>query len=210
MAETLLHQIYVLFGAPEDVAAKHTLTRKAYLLLLPWIRCGEAMLRHLLLLEAQACPKPNTRPLLTPKRLRKRRLLSFEAAQPAQWRVSFRCFLADARARPAVREAAHGSMPASLSRERRKRACRQDCGSYQNLPPQKFNSAWPIAERYEALLRVFNNPEPYARRLSRRLHATPHRRRELVRPPNDEACLGTYTMFREAAEPAAPAVADTS
>ncbi len=47
----------------------------------------------------------------------------------------------------------------------------------------RFASAWPLAERYEAILRVFNNPEPYARRLARQLHATPHRVRELFRAP---------------------------
>jgi hypothetical protein len=37
--------------------------------------------------------------------------------------------------------------------------------------------------RYEALLRVFNDPTAYARRLARRLHATPHRLREMLRAP---------------------------
>lgn len=46
-----------------------------------------------------------------------------------------------------------------------------------------FRSAWPLAERYEALLRVLNNPLAYARRLARALHATPHRAAELLRAP---------------------------
>ncbi len=33
--------------------------------------------------------------------------------------------------------------------------------------------AWPLAHRSEALLRVFNDPIPYARRLARRLAARP-------------------------------------
>ena len=32
-----------------------------------------------------------------------------------------------------------------------------------------MRSAWPLAERFEALLRVYNDPMPYARRLARRL-----------------------------------------
>jgi hypothetical protein len=48
---------------------------------------------------------------------------------------------------------------------------------------QRFTSAWPLAERYEALIRVFNDPAPYAKRLAARLHALPHRAAELLRLP---------------------------
>ena len=51
--------------------------------------------------------------------------------------------------------------------------------------PISFHSTWPAAERYEALLRVFNDPAPYARRLAKRLHATPHRCRDVLRAPDD-------------------------
>jgi hypothetical protein len=34
----------------------------------------------------------------------------------------------------------------------------------------RFYSAWPIAERVEAILRVYNEPVRYARRLARRLY----------------------------------------
>jgi len=63
-----MHTLFNLFGAPEDVAFRHTLTRAPYALMLSWIRCAEAMLRRLLLIEAAAFPKPNTRPLLHPSR----------------------------------------------------------------------------------------------------------------------------------------------
>lgn len=33
----------------------------------------------------------------------------------------------------------------------------------------RFRSAWPLAERMEALLRVVNDPAPFAKRLARRL-----------------------------------------
>jgi hypothetical protein len=32
-----------------------------------WLRCAEAMLRRLILIEASAIAKPNTRPLLKPR-----------------------------------------------------------------------------------------------------------------------------------------------
>ena len=46
-----------------------------------------------------------------------------------------------------------------------------------------FCSAWPIAQRYEALIRVFNNPLPYARRLARVLKALPRRVAEILNLP---------------------------
>lgn len=51
------------------------------------------------------------------------------------------------------------------------------------LAPTTFHSAWPLAERFEALLRVHNNPAPYAKRLARRLYANPPRIADLQRTP---------------------------
>ncbi len=85
-----MHTLYALFGAPEDVAAEHTLTRAAHTLMASWLRCAEAMLRRLLLIEASAVAKPNTRPLLHKQRQRVRKLIGFDADQPEAWRVSFR------------------------------------------------------------------------------------------------------------------------
>ena len=50
---------------------------------------------------------------------------------------------------------------------------------------KRFHSAWPLALRLQALLRVYNDPLPYARRLARRLHAAAHRARDLFRAPPD-------------------------
>jgi hypothetical protein len=63
---------HALFGAPEAVAAIHTLTGKAHAHMASWLRVGEAMLRRLLVIEAAAYPKPNTRPLLHAPRKRVR------------------------------------------------------------------------------------------------------------------------------------------
>jgi hypothetical protein len=162
IAQTFLNTLFALFGPPEAIAFQHTHTRQQRALLLPWLRAGEALMRRLLLLEASAFPKPNTRPLLgrtCAKRVRK--LVGFDDDKPETWRVSFECFA------PADRR-----LPAG------KKKCRQDAGG-----PRRFTSAWPLAERYEALIRVFNNPAPFAKRLAARLHATPHRIRELMRLP---------------------------
>jgi hypothetical protein len=146
--------LHDLFGGPSDIARAHSLTHAAYTILLSWIRVGEAMMRRRIAIEAAAFPKPNTRPLLRASRKRARRMMEFWPEKPDEWRVSG----ASASAAAAHRVSA--------------RAPRK--------PPQRvpgspiFHSAWPLAERYEALIRVFNNPLPAARRLAARLHARPH------------------------------------
>jgi hypothetical protein len=56
VAEAFLQTLHMLFGAPADVAADHTLLRKAHAQLAQWLRCAEAMLRRLLLIEARSIP----------------------------------------------------------------------------------------------------------------------------------------------------------
>jgi len=172
VAQAFLALLHNLFGAPEDVARQHTLTHKAYKLFIPWLRAGETLLRQLLVIEASFYGKPNTRPLLHSSRQRVRKLMHFTADEPEKWRVSFRCFIDRARTpRP---------KPLRAARQRLSRAERR---SYEHFKPVTFHDAWPLAERYEALLRVFNDPCPYARRLARRLYAAPHRRDVMLQAP---------------------------
>lgn len=173
-----MHTLFNLFGAPEDVAFRHTLTRAPYALMLSWIRCAEAMLRRLLLIEAAAFPKPNTRPLLHPQRKRARKLVGFDCDKPEAWRVSFRT-LERGRPRPQGRRPKLRAGTPAL---------------------HTFFSAWPLAERYEALIRVFNNPEPFARRLAKRLHACAHRIGELLRAPAEaQHRVESFAPMRELA-----------
>jgi hypothetical protein len=168
IAETFLTTLFALFGAPEEIAARHTLAARPRALLLAWLRAGEALMRRLLLIEAAAYAKPNTRAILWPKRTRTRRLMGFDAEHPEAWRVSFRCFAGDTHARAARRSAWLAA----------RRACVSPTAP-------RFYSAWPIAERAEALLRVFNAPAAFAARLARRLFATPHRAPALLAHPPD-------------------------
>lgn len=46
VAQAFLHVLHTLFGAPEIVAFRHTLTREAHGVLASWLRCAEAMLRQ--------------------------------------------------------------------------------------------------------------------------------------------------------------------
>jgi hypothetical protein len=75
----------------------------------------------------------------------------------------------------------------------------------------KFYSAWPLAERYEAMLRVFANPAPLARRLAKRLHPLKHRLCEILRaPPEAEHRIERFEALTHAAESRWRPVADTS
>lgn len=181
IAAGFLNTLYTLFGAPEDVAARHTLRRDAHKFLTSWLRVGEAVLRRLLLIEAAAYSKPNVRPLLKAKRTRVRKPYAFFPESPETWRVSFRCFHASPVHGGGGR-AATGRIDCLLNY----RAARADCSPETwGARPMSFRSAWPLAERYEALIRVFNDPTYAARRLARRLHATPHRVGEVLIYPED-------------------------
>jgi hypothetical protein len=191
IAHGFIVTFFGMFGTPEQIAEKHTLTAKPYKLLLSWLRAGEALMRRLLLIEAAHYDKPNVRPLLREKRARARKAMSFYVDQPAAWRVSFRAFVSERRA-PRKPRAKRPRKP-RLSREERW------CSEY--WPRPTFHSAWPLAERAEALLRVFNNPEPYAKRLARRLHATPHRVTALLRHPDEAPSLIGQERFAETNAP---------
>jgi hypothetical protein len=43
---------FALFGEPSAIAAQHTHRQSERRLLLKWLRAGEALMRHLLLIEA--------------------------------------------------------------------------------------------------------------------------------------------------------------
>jgi hypothetical protein len=170
IAEAFMHALCALFGNPDDVAAQHTFTTKPYALLLDWIRAGEAILRKLLLIEAAALGATTFAPPAPPThRKRERKLIEFSADKPEAWRVSLRCFTSPTLRQTQRNAADSASVNLSLSKAER--------------PDRRFHSAWPVAERYEALVRVFNNPAPYAHRLARRLQAHPQRAATLTRDP---------------------------
>jgi hypothetical protein len=168
VAQAFIETLHVIFGAPEAIAAKHTLARAFYERLASWLRCGEAFVRRLIAIEAAAYVVAAADEEPTPRRkaaLRQRKLVGFDADQPAQWRVSFRCLLSPGSPR---------IIPHHV--ETKTRAPKRD---------PRFRSAWPLAERYEALLRAYNDPAPYARRLARTLYVSPHRVHAILRAPDE-------------------------
>jgi len=176
VAAAFMHILHGLFGTPSDVAGQNTLTLKAHRLMALWLRRAEAIMRRLLLIEAQKFAKPNTRPLLREPRKHKRKLKIFTADTPHTWRVSFQCFLE--RRLPAGKAAPtehpHCRLEAGAPRRRRllrstpppPRAyvyrrrthrnryppmLRQDRPWVVHQEREIFRSAWPLAERYEAV-----------------------------------------------------------
>lgn len=184
-ARALISTLFAFFGEPTHIAAQHTHTKRQRSLLLKWLRAAEACLRHLLLIEAAHYPKHNTRtPPPRKPRERVRIFLSFEADQPDAWRVSFHCM--------------DRQLPAGAARHHQ---TPDDRFRAAYLDPPKLYSVWPLAERAEALLRAFNNPEPYARRLAARLHATPHRACDLTQYPEHlPHVIDEYETLRDTAE----------
>ncbi|MGD9966225.1 MAG: hypothetical protein AB7T59_06870 [Hyphomonadaceae bacterium] len=191
-ARALIATMFALFGDPSHIARQHTHNQKERKRLLAWLRAGEALMRQLLLIEASHYAKPNTRPLLQAGKLlaaRKcvRRLVTFEADKPEAWRVSFRC-LSDRRRLAGDRRcngARLAGEDAGAPKKHKPHRSREERWVSAHGAPPKLTSAWPLAERAEAMLRAFNNPGPYAKRLARRLHATPHRAAELTRHPDN-------------------------
>ena len=160
IASRYLNDLFNLFGPPEEIAARRVFAKDAYDLLSRWLRAGECLLRELLLLEASLLGAPASGPAANAKTKTARaqprapKLRAFHSANPEDWRVSFKVFVAPACNRQEKKPAPH------------RRAKRLSRGHY---------GAWGIARRCEALLRVYNNPGPYAARLARRLFAAPQR-----------------------------------
>ena len=166
IASVFLSTFFNLFGAPQEIAAQGALTQSARAILAPWLRAGEWLMRRFVLIEAAAMPAPAPAPAARPRVVqvpRKRRLMAFYPDKPEDWRVTFRVFV--------------GAGARRKIKARAPRTPRASC-----LGPRFFD-AWPIAERCEALLRVFNDPLRYAARLARRLRAKPQTARALLIAP---------------------------
>ena len=145
VASRLMITLFNLFGEPDALAHKHSMSAKDFKLACNWLRSVEALFRKLLFIEASYYARSATPPKPRAKRPRQRREMAFFPDQPDAWRVTFRTM-------DRLRPHPHG-------------------GARSHTPARRFYSAWPIAERFEALLRVHDDPTPFAKRLARRLNA---------------------------------------
>lgn len=159
VASRLMVTLFNLFGEPHVLASKYTLTARDYKLACDWLRTLEALFRKLLFIEASYYAHEASQTKPRTKHKRARRWMTFTDDDPDAWRVNFRFW--------------DRGPPGPPSSDTRRHAPR----------PIRFNSAWPLAERFEALLRVHNNPAPFAKRLARRLYANPPRIADLQRAP---------------------------
>jgi len=187
LAQSILNTLYNLFGEPQNIAQQGWVSRQSHALMARWIRSAEALLRRLLLLEAAALKLPPAPVSRRAPRVRTRRLHEFYPEDPQTWRVSLRC-----------------SAPQNRRRGARTRRGGALCDTF------------VLALRYEALLRAYNDPAPYARRLARRLARTPAIAETVLTPHIDAVHLlgDDYCALDAAARvvritPAAP-VSDSS
>ncbi len=185
-ARTLIEDMHGLFGPPEHIAAAAYIKRELYRQMLTWIGAAEAFIRRLLFVEARALIAAGA---LTPSRARKhaprpKRRIELDPAQPQTWRVSFRL----------------------LDESRSSRKARPNASATRF---KTVRDAWPLALRCEALLRVFNDPYLYARRLARRLAAG---RTQMPRPlaPRTLRMVGGHEFWAELDALVATPCADTS
>ena len=156
-----IETIWALFGGPESIAALRQITRRDHKVLAGWLRAAETLARKLLVIEAADVQiAERKRKARTPAR-REAITRLYNADEPHQWRVSFRVI--------------EGMGDTYLLPRKRIRVPEQ-------CPRQRFAEAWPLAERFEALLRVFDAPERYVQRVARLLQRAPARIKTLAAP----------------------------
>lgn len=167
-----IETIWALFGGPETIASLHNLTRRDHTLLSAWLRKAEALVRALLVIEAASLSAAETKVRKHKAVKRDGKTCQFNADEPHLWRVSFK-----------------------LSDNMRTGSIQPRVGRFDHADA-RFPNAWPLAERFEALLRVFDAPELYVKRATRLIRRNP-RIRALT-------CMPMFEGFEEIFEPLRP------
>lgn len=183
LARHLLTTMLLALGAPAAIADRATLTRPAKREIMAWLAPLECLVRKMLLIEAAALPRPAERPH-APRRISKAMIAAWtkkrarkthvaDPARPASWRVTFHLKIPrdplDRKAPPdrtgprmrplqtvLVRDI--WSDRAQVGRER---------DNARRAEARKQAISRKLAERYEAVRRVIENPLPHAERLAR-------------------------------------------
>ena len=157
-------QAFSLFGAPHEIAQQSVRLREEHSLFLRYLRQCETLLRKLLFIDALALSGGDTHAhagtgkaeqspghaCVSPPRTR--RFHEQDPDNSEQWRVTFR-LIGDTHALRGPRKQCPAESLACVSPIKNSAA--------------RFTSTWPAAERFEALLRAFNDPAPYVKRLAR-------------------------------------------
>jgi hypothetical protein len=169
-----------------------------------WLAAGEALMRRMLFIEAALIASEGAGDAharraarrdgqdaagacVSPAREEKaRRFIEHDPERPDAWRVSFKVFSSPAHGGSPERREGMGAIAVACGD-----ASSMNWGGKTPAPPRApgFRSAWPLAERAEALLRVFNDPAPYARRLAARLRRTARLAKRI--------CTTSWDAFRD-------------
>ncbi|MFP4004362.1 MAG: hypothetical protein ACLFV8_11345 [Alphaproteobacteria bacterium] len=205
-ARRFLGRLIGLCGAPCVLVTDPFLSLKERRGILHWLRPVESLVRRLLVAEAVRIAE--TRPSGTDRRRAKVRRpvypfcrVSFpDPENPATWAVRFSV------SEPSIRKSSvrisprihvldldgHANVLVPAARNRAIAQHRERMRRTEEIPvPARMRrkrrpragSPWPLARRIEALTRVLENPELYARRLARRLRKNRDRLFRVCRPP---------------------------
>ena len=160
---------FSLFGDPVSIAKKLWLHKSEHKLCNDWLRVLEGLLRRLIFLDARDYKlEPTPERKRTPLRLMPAGAgASFDSDDSSTWRVSFKLDAA----------------PPQPPRPKRGARC-----AAPNTQAKLPNARWstPLALRFEALIRGFNNPAPLVRRCARLLQRNAERVRALIKPVRRE------------------------
>jgi hypothetical protein len=168
-----------LIGLPAAIAQRVWIARGEYRRMADVLRPLEALLRRLIFLEAAQLPPEQPR-VETKSRVTNMRVrcgAAFDPDRSETWAVRFNLGASSLRQaqRGGLKNATCLSPPKTSSA-----ATRANTGA--------VVSAAPLALRFEALIRGFNDPAPLARRLARRLRRVPSLvRRFIARPSKRDA-----------------------
>jgi hypothetical protein len=171
----LLRWFAAIFGQPKDLYEDQVVRKKHGLLIRGWIAGLEAIARALLMAMAAALPKPEATPRPPKRRAKTKR--AARAPHPAASDIAV-----------GVIEAPDSELWADVSfvlvpKKRSGRVKRSARGK-----PSGLMKTRPLAYRLEALIRVAERPEHYARRLAVRLYAEPNLAFRLLRQPAPIGC----------------------
>jgi len=161
----LLQWTFALLRNPEDVARRNLFPRMIRAQLSEALRPAEQFLRRLLFLDALKLdppPRETQHARASTTTPEKDQPAEFDCEHPEQWRVRF-----------IVRERERAYGAASKNTK---------AGPDPNSP-WRLVSTRPLAKRWEALIRAFNDPAPYALRLARLMRKRPEAVARLCAPP---------------------------
>jgi hypothetical protein len=156
-----------IFGEPALLLADVVLPRREGRRLMAWLAALESLARALLLVMAARLPRP------APAKARPRRTRGSGAALDQ-----------NTEEHPPSAEPPGSELWAGVvfhAAPRRRGGPRGP-----ETPPRRFLPARALAYRFEALIRVAETPEPFARRLARRLWAEPALAADVLRGPDGE------------------------